>query len=198
MFAKHIMLWALAMVGMIVASFFDMGSVQNEATKEKAMYERLLGTHETDQLIDKTTSLYVVCCNLAARFTKQIVVPGETSTVKDETKLKAELAHQAFWTSVYMAIARSILTLNWFVALIPILIGVAGTAVVKRNLVRYQYGKSSPVHFNWGYHLIIAYTGLVFSYILFPIAVSPYVPAIVFGILLIGVYLRFKNIQHKV
>ncbi len=198
MVQKHLVMWLLSFMFVIVANLFFAQNYQDDATKEQKMISGFLGYESGTKINANAVSIYKYCCNWLAEYSAIIFVPEENRNVSDGFKSNISILHGAFWTSIYMSIVRSHIALLWLYVLCILFIGLFFQARVKRKILKYTYGYSSPDKYTWGGHMIIASFGGFFTYIFFPVPIHPLMPITLLLLAFLGLYLLVSNFQQKI
>lgn len=198
MIQRHVFVWVISFVLVIISNLLFTSNYLEDAVSEKKSIVFFLGDNVGKQVLSNSNSAYKACCNFLASFTQKIFVPNEGSTVEDGMKSAARMVHGAFWTSIYMSIVRSQVSLLWLYSLCFLFLGIFFHGYVRREHIKYSLVWSSPDKYNWGWHLIIASIGLFFTYIFFPVAITPFAPMIMLSLSMFGFYLLVSNFQQKI
>lgn len=198
MIQRHIFIWVVSFALVIASNLFYTSNYLQDAVSEKKSVVLFLGNDVGRQVLSNSNVAYKACCNFLASFTQKIFVPNKGSTVDDDVKSSARMIHGAFWTSIYMSIVRAQVSLLWLYSLCFLFVGIFFHGYVRREHIKYSLSWSSPDKYGWGWHSMIASVGLFFSYIFFPIAITPFAPAVMLVLSMFGFYLLVSNFQQKI
>lgn len=198
MIKNHVFIWFISFILVVISNTFFTANYRDAAVSEKREVMAFLGDSVGEKVLANSNTIYGYCCNFLAAFTQRIFVPSTESTVSSDMKSTAKITHGAFWTSIYMSIVRTQVSLLWLYSLFFLFIGVFFQGYVRREHIKYSMAWSSPDKYSWGWHSLIASIGLFFTYIFFPVSITPFAPALMLAFFMLGFYLLISNFQQKI
>lgn len=197
MFKRHLIVWLLVTACLIgYTVFFNKTLIVDQVVKEQKYIKNTMGTSSFDRIQKNANITFSFCCNWLASITYSVFVPK----YEDDEGLRESMArsHEGFWTSVYLLTIRFFVFIEWLVVFLAIFFASFYQGLVKRSISVTNMAWSSPIRYHLGLHYALAVIGVSVNYLLFPVALNPYVAVLLLTVFSFVLYVIASNIQPKV
>lgn len=197
MLKKHIVAWVFGTIIMLIYNWVSEDrSVTTQFTNERSMIIDYMGDGSAGRIQQSTNTIYAFCCNILADLTYEIFVPRSNDSMGFKEKMIS--SHEAFWTSIYIAISRLMVIGEWLVVFWVVILASFNQGLTVRAIRVANLDWISSVKYHLGFHYLVGIVGLFVNYILWPWAVHPYLAAIVCMVMTGVAFIISSNIQGKV
>jgi len=193
----HLVVWLVSTLVIILINVFVLNkSTVEEFNKERVWTNLILGENDYKIIKDRSLWVYGYCCVPLATITAEVYV----EPVQDDDSLAEFMTaiHTGFWTTIYLAIQRFWLVLEWYYYFSFLIIGFMLEGVVKRRIRKNIKAWSSPLIFDIGWHINIGVFGMFLIYLFWPWAIYPLVSLFWIVLISFSLYLIFANIQQRI
>lgn len=193
---KHLFLWIILLFAqfVIVMFYFEPSEIYKSIEKEQSITVNILGD-TTEGVIrssaDKKFEAHIIDNNL---------VEKSHSFFSRKTKIGETMSDsiEVFWSSIYQVYQRFMLILYWFKYLFILVIPAIIHGFVKRRIMLYEAGWSSPVRYHASLHALVAMIGIPLIYLTFPFAVNTLIVPIWMALTAISITSFVSNIQKRI
>ena len=197
MLKKHLVAWLIGTALLLLVNIvFEDRSVLDQFKTEREYIVNSMGEGAAGRIQRSTNATYSFCCSWLADISYGLFVPP----TDDSQGFKESIisSHQAFWTSIYMSISRTLVVGEWGVVFWVLFIAAFMQGLTRRSIRVTNTAWSSPVKYHLALHYLVVVSGLFINYILWPWSAHPYVAALLMLMLTFTAYVIASNIQPKI